>query len=250
MRNLFKLTFDKVFFSAFFVLIVLTVFGTISNSELIWKLILPLTIPVFLIFFFVQKKYLNIAFISFLIFSFLGDLSSIFFTGTAYVKISSILYFLGYLYLIGMILPNFKILRLDKIITIYLITVFSISIYFLYTLYNMLNLVISDGSEVLIFAVKNLVLIILSFIAFGVYLSNQSKSSVIFLVAIICVVFSTLMRYINLYYIYHWSFEMLGGMLYVSGLYFMFRYMIIQRKIKKIIVEKTGYASNNILIKQ
>ncbi|WP_299550228.1 hypothetical protein [Seonamhaeicola sp.] len=150
-----------------------------------------------------------------------------------------------------MALTKFKVLRLDKIIGVYLIVVFGISMYFLYTLYNVLNMIVTDSSEVLIFTVKSLSLIILAFVAFGVYLSTQSKKSVIFLVGVIFIIFSTILNYINLYYIYHWSFEMLDRMLYVSGLYFMFRYMMMfERKAKKVTVVKENYASDNMLVKQ
>lgn len=168
--------------------------------------------------------------------------------GDMQMKISGMLYLLGFLCLIGVTIPRFKVLRLDKIIGVYLIGVFSINLYFLYTLYTVLDTMVPDSSQVMLFAVKSLALILLAFLAFGVYLSTQSKQSVLFLIGIIFMMFSSAMEYINLYYVYHWSFEMLGEILYVSSLYFIFRYIMSNNKIKKAAkINETFASSDNIL---
>ena len=198
---------------------------------------MALFIPVFLIFYLVKYKSLKVVFISFLLFSFLGDVSLTFFSNETFVKISSILYFLSYLYLIVMVIPKFKLLKVDKLIGVYLFGVFVINIFFLYTLFSILKVIIPDGTEVLLFGLKSLSLIVLAFISFGVYLNTQTKQSILFLVAVIFMAFSTILNYVNLYYLYHWSFEMLYRALYGVGLYFIFRYTIADNKYKKTIYE-------------
>lgn len=237
MKNWFNLTFNKVFFCALLGLIAISFFVTFTQDLLLLKSTMALFIPVFLIFYLIKYKSLKVVFVSFLLFSFLGDVSLTFFSNETFVKISSILYFLSYLYLIVMVIPKFKLLKVDKLIGVYLFGVFVINIFFLYTLFSILKAIIPDDTEVLLFGLKSLSLIILAFISFGVYLNTQSKQSILFLVAVIFMAFSTILNYVNLYYLYHWSFEMLYRVLYGIGLYFIFRYIIADNKYKKTIYE-------------
>lgn len=249
MKNWFNLTFNKVFFSALLALIAISFFVTFTQDSLLLKSTMSLFIPVFLIFYFYKYKSLGLVFLSFLLFSFLGDVSLTFFTNETFVKASSILYFLSYLYLIAIVVPRFKLLDVNKLIGVYLLGVFIINIFFLHTLYSILKVVIPDNTEVLLFGLKNLSLIILAFIAFGVYLNTETKQSILFLVAVIFIVFSTILNYVNLYYLYHWSFEMLYRTLYAVGLYFLFKYIMVENKYKKAntrLKEKT-FSSDNIL---
>ncbi len=240
MKNLFKITFGKVFFNVFFILTTLIIFSSVVKNQMITKTIYPLLVPVFLIFFFVKQKYFNIPFISYLIFAFLGDVSFMFFYGELHLKVSSVLYIIGILYLIGMIIPKLRIHRLDKVIGGYLFMVFCISLYFLYCLYVELNMSITNTNEILLFVIKSLSLIVLSFVAFSFYLSTQSKQSVLFLTGVIFLGFSIALGYINMYYVYHWSFEMIDKILYVASLYFMCRYMGVEQKVKSRIKQLTG----------
>ncbi len=104
-----KLTFNHVFLAALLLLIAINVFGSVTDNALLMKTTMPLFIPVFLIFYFVKYNSLKIVFISFLLFSFLGDTSSMFFSEDSLIQTSSILYLLSYLYLIIIVAPNFKI---------------------------------------------------------------------------------------------------------------------------------------------
>ncbi|MDO5981193.1 hypothetical protein [Flavivirga spongiicola] len=248
MKNWFNLTFNKVFFGALLGLIAINFFVTFTQDSLMLKSTMALFIPVFLIFYLVKYKSLRVVFISFLLFSFLGDMSLTFFSNETFVKVSSILYFLSYLYLITMVIPKFKLLKVGKLIGAYLLGVFVINIFFLYTLYSILKVVIPDHTEVLLFGLKSLSLIVLAFISFGVYLNTQTKQSILFLVAVVFMAFSTILNYVNLYYLYHWSFEMMYRTLYGVGLYFIFRYIIADNKYKKTIYElRERLSSENIL---
>ncbi len=247
MKNWLNLTFNKVFFYALLGLIAISFFAAFSQNSLMLKSTMALFIPVLLIFYLVKYKSLGVIFISFLFFSFLGDISSSFFANETFVKVSSILYFLSYLYLIAIVVPKFKLLKVDKLIGIYLLGVFVINLFFLYTLYSILTVIIPDNTEVLLFGLKSLSLIVLAFISFGVYLNTQSRQSILFLVAVVFIVFSTILNYVNLYYLYHWSFEMLHRVLYGIGLYFIFRYVIADNKYKKAIYElRRSFTSDNI----
>ncbi|OEJ98761.1 hypothetical protein A8C32_06070 [Flavivirga aquatica] len=248
MKNWYKSTFNKVFFGALLTLIVVNVVVAITENELLLQSTMPLFIPVFCIFFFIKYKYLSIPFISFLLFSFFGDTSVIFFKGDTVYHASNIFYFLSFTYLIFIIIPKFKFLEVDKLIGAYLLVVFLINLYFLYVLYGGLREVMLDNTGVILFVVKSLVLIVLGFAAFGVYLNRQTKQSILFLIAIICFSFSAILDYINVYYLHNWSFVMLFRVLYALGLYFVFRSVIEDKIVNKKTVEiNDRFSSDNIL---
>lgn len=249
-NNLFNLTFNKVFFFALIVIIAVNIIGAASGDALIKQTIMPLFIPVFLIFFFVKYKFLGITFISFLIFSFLGDISSMFFSDETLIHSASIFYIISYLFLIIIMAPKFKLVEMNKLIGAYLFVVFLIAIYFLYTAYTILQTVIPNSTEVLFFVLKSMTLIVLAFVSFGVYLNRQTKESVLFLTAVVFLGLSAIIFYVNLYYIYNWSFELLQRILYAIGLYILFKYVIflnITRKPKPIKQINESYSSDNIL---
>lgn len=211
---------------------------------------IALFIPVFLVFFFVKNNYLGFAFASFLVCSFLGDISYYFFPTESVLKISNLLYILSYSQLLIIVLPKFKIFKLDKLIGIYLLVVFSISLYFLFIIYEILKMIIPEENEVLLIGVKSLTLIILAFVSFAVYLNTQTKQSILFLIVTICFAFSVIINYINYYYLYDWSFVMLNRAAYILGLYFLFKYFSIENKIRKPKVvnnEIARFSSDNIL---
>ncbi|AUP77836.1 hypothetical protein [Flavivirga eckloniae] len=251
MKNWFNLTFNKVFVCTLLVLIALSFFVAFSQNTLLLKSAMGLYIPAFLTFYFLKYRSLGVMFISFLIFSFLGDLSLTFFSGETFVKVSSILYFLSYLYLIAIVAPKFKLFEVNKLIGVYLLGVFLINVFFLYTLYSILKVVIPDNTEVLLFGLKNLSIIVLAFIAFGVYLNTETKPSIIFLIAVMLIAFSSILNYVNLYYLYHWSFEMLHRALYVTGLFFVFRYIMAENKYRipqNTRAKEKTFSSKNILV--
>ncbi|MEN3322447.1 hypothetical protein VP395_01790 [Mariniflexile soesokkakense] len=250
MKNWFKFTFNTVFLGALILLIALNVVGALIEDALVMKTVMPLFIPVYLIFFFIRYTSLGIAFISFLLFSFLGDIAPMLFSEDALIEGSSVLYILSYICLIVMVAPKFKVLEFDKLIGVYLLVVFVISLYFLFTIYSMLKVIIPNSTEVHLYGVKSITLIILTFVSFGVYLNRQTKQSVLFLTAVVFFGLSVILSYINLYYVYNWSLELLKRILYALALYVMFKYVmsreVILKKPKEIKLEES-YSSDTVL---
>lgn len=252
MKNLFKPTFNKIFFCALLVLIALSFVSAFSEDELLLNSTLPLFVPLLLIFFFVKNNYLKISLISFVVLSFLGDLSSTFFKEYTLFNLSSMFYLLSYLQLIIIALTKFKILKVDKLIGLYLLVVFSINLYFLYTIFDILKILIPDANEVNMLGANGLTLMILTFVSFGVYLNTQTKQSIFFLVGVICFVFSVIIGYVNHYYLYDWIFVMLTRGLYALGLYQIFKYASLDTKTKREKVlrmkESDNFSSEKVLV--
>ncbi|MCF7568181.1 hypothetical protein L3X37_07370 [Sabulilitoribacter arenilitoris] len=230
MKNSSVLSFNKVFFCALLLLVSINILGTYSEDILLLQSTKALFIPVLLILFFIKHKALSIPFISFFIFSFLGDVSLAFFDNGIFIKASSVFYFLSYMCLIGLVISKFNFFRIDKVIGAYLILVFLINAYFLYTFYGILKAVVPDSLEVTLFGVKNISLILLMFLAFGKYLANDTKSSILFLMVALCLVFSTILNYVSIYYVYSWILVMLERVIYAIGIYLLINYTIEENK--------------------
>jgi hypothetical protein len=233
------------------ILIAIIFFGVFTQNEVLLKYTILMFIPVFLIVFLLKYKSLSVPFISFLVFSFLGNISSIYIKEEMFLFVPDAFYFLSFMYLLLIAIPKFKIFEVDKLIGVYLISVFLINIYLLYALYGFLISVIPDYIEVNLFIAKSLVLNILAFLSFGIYLNTQTKGSILFLVAVVCFGFSTNLDYINGYYLYDLNFIMFNRILYVIGLYLVFRYAMIDNKFSNTSIETVDkhkdYSSDNIL---
>lgn len=249
MKSVFKFSFNIVFIGALFFLIVLNVIGTVSEDALFLQSTKPLFIPVFLIFFFIKNKIISIPFILFLFYSFLGDSATIFFSNETFIKASSIMYFLSYLCLVVFMIPKFKLEQFNKFISLYLVVVVLINMYFLYTVYGILKSIIPDSLEVFLFGMKSVSLIVLVIVAFGVYINSETKLSILFLIMALSFVFSDILNYVSQYFIYHWSFLMLDRVLHVVGLFFLFNYIMEYNKTPKLYINKNeNLSTKNILV--
>lgn len=250
MKNFYKINSNKIFVGALCLLIALNIFGTVSENALFLQSTKPLFIPVFLIFFFIRNKVIILPFILFLLFSFLGDSASMFFSNETFLKASSIMYLLSYFCLVGFVAPKFNFEKINIVIALYLIFVILINMYFLYTIYSILKTIVPDSLEVFLFGVKSISMIFLVIIAFGIYLTSETKLSILFLIMAISFVFSDILNYVSHYYVYHWSLLALDRILHVVGLFFFFKYIMEYNKLPKRLNEVNDHHaySKNILV--
>lgn len=249
MKSLLNLSFNKVFVGVLFFLVGISVFAAISENAFFLQSTKALFIPSFLVVFFIKKSSIKIPFVLCLIYFFFGDSASLFFANDMFLNASSVLYFLSYLCLIIFVSQKFKFMEFNKIIAYYLIVVFFINLYFLYTTCSILRAIVPDSMEVFLFGLKSVSLIVLLFISFGVYLNSESKMSIVFLLMALSFAFSDLLNYVNHYYVYNWSFLMLERILHVVGLFFLFNYIIAYNRLFKTQeVSEAKTSAENILV--
>lgn len=245
MKNWIANTGDKVFVLALWLLVAVSFIASITSNTNLITYSLTFYVPLFAIAYFLKYKVLHFSFIAYLLFSFLGDASNLFFTEGMLIKASSVFYFLGFMYLLIMILPKFKLAEIQSLVGSYLVGVFFIVLFFLFQIYNVLNVALESASEVHLFGVKSLSLVILCILAFGVYLNNQTKGAELFLIGTGCLLFSVILNYVNLYYIYHVGFVVIERVFYALALYFLFKYAIADREM---IQEQNTISAKNILV--
>ncbi|WP_188650052.1 hypothetical protein [Yeosuana aromativorans] len=249
MKSLLNVSFNKVFVGVLLLLVGVNVIGAVSENALFLQSTKMLFVPSFLLFFFIKRNSIKIPFVLCLIYFFFGDSASLFFANDMFLNASNVLYFLSYLCLIIFVSQKFRIMEFNKIIAYYLIVVFLINLYFLYTTCSILRVIVPDGAEVFIFGLKSVSLIILLFISFGVYLNSESKMSIVFLLMAFSFACSDLLDYVNHYYVYNWSFLMLERILHVVGLFFLFNYIVAYNKLfKKQEIREVIRGSENVLV--
>lgn len=249
MKSLLNVSFNKVFVGVLLILVGINVIGAVSENALFLQSTKMLFVPSFLLFFFIKRSSIKIPFVLCLIYFFFGDSASLFFANDMFLNASNVLYFLSYLCLIIFVSQKFRIMEFNKIIAYYLIVVFLINLYFLYTTCSILRVIVPDGAEVFIFGLKSVSLIILLFISFGVYLNSESKISIVFLLMAFSFACSDLLDYVNHYYVYNWSFLMLERILHVVGLFFLFNYIVAYNKLfKKQEIREVIRGSENVLV--
>jgi hypothetical protein len=239
-----KIFTNKMFLSILFGLILINVIATLSGNELFQQMTKPLFVPVFLIYFLLTKKHISFLIFTFLAFSFIGDFTSVFTNNLLMVEVSGLFYCLSYICLIIAAVIRIKKLKLDKVIGLYLILVFLINSYLLFTLFDILKYHIPDSVEITLFGIKSVSLLVLAFVAFVDYLNTDSKQSIQFLVMSLCFVFSDILYYVSTYYMYNWSFVMLDRVLHIVGLFLLFNYILevnLERRRRSIMDRKISF---------
>lgn len=244
MKNTSSVIISSLFFGTIFSLLALFVMGTYFENFTLINVVQVFLVPTFIVYFLLKNSTFNLAIIAFLLFIFFGDTASLLMDNYNVVKASSIFSFLGYMCLIGIAVKKFNIFETDKIVGLYLIGVFLINAYFLSIIYVLLKTIVSDSLETILFGLKSASLIILSFLALAIYLNKQTKSSFIFFIAVVCLVFGSVLNYVGLYYVYDWSVLTLEKTMYISGLYLLVSQVIKENKL----TSKLEYTDNNVFV--
>lgn len=248
MNRYLKSHYNGLLFLALMLLVVLNVAVTYFENETLLHLVKPLFVPVFLIFFLIKNKMLNMAFILFLIFSFIGDVFPLLLGKD--VAFANGMYMLGYLGLLGIAISNLRFDNIDKVVGAYLLVVLLINGYFLVTLCSIMSTLITGDLEMILFGTKSIILMLLCFVSFAVYLGAQTKASILFLIMSISLVFSEILNYIDQYYVYNWSILMLERVLHAVAIFYAFKYIIQYNKTEEInhFEQKPKHEHENVFV--
>ncbi|WP_141675574.1 hypothetical protein [Formosa haliotis] len=217
--------YDKIFLSVLVLLVFVNVIAEVSQNSMLTQITNALFVPLFVVVYLLNAAHLSVFLISFLSFSFLGDVTSVYYQNSHVLKSSNLFYFLSYLSLLGIVAPKFKGIQFGKLIGGYLLIVFLINAYLMFQLYMVLEDVIFEPDELTFFALRNITLIVLGFVSFAVYLNSDSSASILCLVMSICLIFSEVLFYIRNYYISDWTLVLLDRSLYGLSLACLYYYM-------------------------
>ena len=210
-------------------LIFINVLAFFTNAEKLLLIMEPLLLIPILIFFFYKYYRIRLVLIGFLIFAIIGDLSSLFDMKAYGVEIEAVAYCLGYLCLIYEAINRIKKLNISLLIGVYLVIVFIINSYFLYMFYSVIKESINDSVELSLIVIRIVSLLLFSLFSFTVYLSVESRQSILLLLMSICLVFSDVIYLVTEYYMYYWIFDVISKILYLAAFYCFYKYIVIYK---------------------
>jgi hypothetical protein len=193
-----------------------------------------ISIIVLLTLYYMVKNRMSNVFLTIFLFSFLGDVFDVFNLGELSGKLSLTFYLGSYSLLIFVLLGKLKRIKFEGLVSVYLILVLLLNSYFLYVLYGAIKESFSDNANLMLSICHGITLIAMTFLAFAVYLSQETKQSIIFLLMVCCFVFSDVLTYICDLYVYFWLFEFMGNMLHLASLGLFFTYVTNHHKIIKV----------------
>ncbi len=205
-------------------------FATYFDYTLIPNITQVVSIVVLLSFYYLLRKQMESVFITIFLLFFLGDLFSVLNFGEMAHKLSKAFYLGSYLLLIFVLLGKLKHIRYEGVVSIYLVMVLLLNSYFLYMLFGMVKDNFSDNVNLVLYICHGVTLMAMAFLAFAVYLSNESRQSIIFLVLVFSFVFSDVLNYICNLYVYFWIFDYAANMLHLLSLALFYLYVYNHNK--------------------
>ncbi len=219
------------------VLVFFNAMAFFTNSNELLKMVEPILFLPILVFFFYKYSKIRLVLIGFILFAIIGDLSYLFNMAIGGIQLETIAYCLGYLCLIYEAIHKIKKVNISLMIGVYLFVVFAVNIYFLYTFYDVLKYTITDSVELSLIIVRVVSLLLFTLFSFTVYLSLETRQSILLLLTAISLVFSDVLYLITEYYIYYWLFDFMSKGLYLITFYCFYLYLTINLKNKEL---KTG----------
>lgn len=185
-------------------------------------------------------KYPKTSFVvkGFILFAVIGNISGLFDMMIKGIQLSTIAYCLGYLCLIYEVIIRIKKLKINFLMGAYLVFVFCVNAYFIYVLYDIFKEAIINNMELTLIVVRMITLLLFSLFSFTLYLSSESRNSILLLLMSISLVFSDVLYLINEYYLYYWIFDLLSRVLYLVTFYCLYLYVSSYYSSAKLKLEK------------
>ena len=161
----------------------------------------------------------------FILFAVIGDITGLFDMTIKGIEIASIAYSLGYICLIYEAIFRIKKIKINLLIGAYLVFVFCINAYFIYVLYDIFKLAIVNDMELILIVVRLVALLLFALFSFTLYLSSETRYSILMLLMSISLIFSDVLYLINEYYLYFWIFDLVSKFLYLVTFYCLYLYV-------------------------
>ena len=222
------------------VVVMLTLIVTLNLSSsyygfsFVTKVITLSIIPILLVVYFYRQRIMANIFYTIFIFYFLG----IFFNALDHLALSSKLSefcFLGvYALLTFVMIGKLKHVKFEGLVSLYLILILLVNSYFMYIMFNAVEDSFADSVIFTLSVSKGIALLLMSFLAFAIYLSRETSQSIIFLTIVCCFVFSDVLSFITTMYLHFWLFEGFQKILQGTGLFLFCVYVYNHQELLKV----------------
>lgn len=189
-------------------------------------------IPAFVGLYFVRRSYMPNFFFLILICLFFAEVFTLFSDNMGLVNLSRIFNLTGFVLLFSVLISKMKAIKFEGVVSVYLVIVFLINGYFVYSLFDTVKGEITNDVDMFYYIGKGGLSILLALISFAVYLSRETTRSIVFLIMTLAFLFSDVLNFICNSYLYNSGFEFVGGVLKVTALFFLMKYIYTHRSIK------------------
>ncbi len=243
-KNWIKSTTNRTFVLVLFILVILNIYGSVTDKTVVLQTTKALSIPLFFSIYFIKNKFINNIFIALLLLAFVGDLFSMITANPMQLKITSAAYFCCYATLILIGVFRIKGFKFKGFVGAYLVIVFLLNGYFMYSLYGMMSYSISDVTELFFTTLQIIALLVLGFVAFAGYLNEDGRQSIIFLMMSFCLIFSQVLNFVETYYISYNLFVILEWSSHIAGLILLYKYIVEHNRLRKkrMVIERISAA--------
>lgn len=128
--------------------------------------------------------------------------------------------FLGVYALLAFVMfGKLKRFNFDVLVSIYLIVILLVSTFFTYAIFSAAEENFADSVIFTLSIIKAIALVVVSLLAFAIYINKETSQSILFLIIVWCFVFSDGLSFITTMYVHYWLFEGLQNILQAAGLF-------------------------------
>ncbi len=233
MKNWFKSTTNRAIVIVLSVLLIFNGYASFNENVLMLQASKALTIPLFFSLYFIKNRFINNIFVVFLLLTFVGDLFSMMSGDTGQLKVTSAAYFCCYATLILIGFFRIKRFKFKGLIGGYLLAVFLLNAYFMYSLYGTLSYSITDTTELFFTTFQVIALLVLGLVAFAGYLNDDGRQSIVFLVMSFCLIFSQVLNFVETYYVVYNQFVVMEWASHLVGLVLFYKYLEEDNRLSK-----------------
>lgn len=197
-------------------------------------------IPILMGSYFLRQKVMSTVFLTVFVLYFLGVLFGELDYLAQSLKLSESSFLVCYCLLVFILLGKLKHIKLDNVVSLYLILILLASSYFMYAMFASVKDSFSDSVIMTLSLGKGLVLLLLSILAFTIYLSQETTQTIIFLMVICCFVFSDILSFITSMYVHYWLFDGIQKILQGVGLLLLSIYVYDHHQLAKSVEKITS----------
>jgi hypothetical protein len=203
----------------------LKIFSLITGGQEFSRYTEPWVLIAILGLFMYKYPKISILLKGFILFALAGNVFGLFRFEVEGIQLETIAYCLGYLCLLYEAVFKIKKVKINYIVGLYLIFVFAINAYFIYVLYEIFKEVVLNNLELSLIVVRLVSLLLFALFSFTLYLSSETKQSILLLIMSISLIFSDVLFLIDEYYLYFWIFDFLSKSLYLVTIYCLYLYI-------------------------
>lgn len=194
-------------------------------------------VPALLLVYFYKEKIMANVFFAILILAFMGSTFSAFGGVALFSKFSQSSFLGAYVLIVFVMLGKLKEVKFEGLVSWYLMLILIVNTYLMYVMFASVKDNFQDSVVLSLTISKGIALLIMGFLAFAIYLSQESAQSILFLMAVCCFVFSDILAFITSMYVDYWVFAAFHNILQAMGLFLFVLYVYNHHQNKKVVVK-------------